>query len=96
MEEGFQPRIFPPMVSTKMYPSYKVDEGYSEDTRSQDDPDSPMRMDAGRDDVLQTQIASDAVMALSDGEKSGKSFSTLSLLERHLTNTRRTRIQYPT
>ena len=55
------------MVSTKMDPSYKVDEGYSEDTRSQDDSDSPMRMEPGGDDVL-----FDAVMALGDGEKSGE------------------------
>lgn len=63
--EGFQARDFSSMVSTKMDPSYKVDEGYSEDTRSQDDSDSRMRMEPGGDDVL-----FDAVMALGDGEKS--------------------------
>ena len=60
------------MVSTKMDPSYKVDEGYSEDTRSQDDPDSPMRMEQGGDETLPTQMAFEAVMARSDGEKGGK------------------------
>lgn len=59
------------MVSPKMDLSYKVDEGYSEDTRSQDDPDSPMRMDSGGDDVIPTQTILDAVMALGEGEKSG-------------------------
>ncbi len=83
------------MVSTKMYPSYRVDEGYSEDTRSQDDLDSPMRMESGADDMLQIQIASDAAMALNDGEKGGKSFSTLPVLREHLTDISRTRIQYP-
>ena len=59
------------MVSAKMDPSYKVDEGYSEDTRSQDDLDSPMRMDAGGDDMLPTQTTFDAVMALGEGDRSG-------------------------
>ena len=89
--DGFQARL-PPMVSSKMYSSYKVDEGYSEDARSQDDPDSPMRIDAGGDDVLRAQMASDAAMALSDGEKSGKCFPTLSMPQAYLTDTRRTRI----
>lgn len=68
--EGYRTRAYPPMVSTKMDSSYKVDEGYSEDTRSQDDPDSPMRMEPEGDDMLPTQTAFDAVMALSEGEKS--------------------------
>ena len=60
------------MVSPKMDPSYKVDEGYSEDARSQDDTDSPMRIDSGGDDILPTQMTFDTVMALGEGEKSGK------------------------
>lgn len=59
------------MVSAKMDLSYKVDEGYSEDTRSQDDPDSPMRTESGGEEILPTQIAMDAVMVLGDGEKGG-------------------------
>lgn len=59
------------MLSSKMDLSYKVDEGYSEDTRSQDELDSPMRMESGGDDVLPTQTIFDAVMALGEGEKSG-------------------------
>ena len=82
------------MVVTKMDP-YKVDEGYSEDTRSQDDPDSPMRMEPGGDDMLSTQMTYEAVMALSEGEKSGKQclpFSTVSQCIKRLTNMRRVRI----
>ena len=93
--EGFQARVFPPMVTTKMYASYKVDEGYSEDTRSQDDPDSPMRMESGGDDMLQTQMAYNAVMALSDGEKSGNPLPTLLAIVASY-NVCRIRIQYPT
>lgn len=55
------------MVPAKMDTSYKVDEGYSEDTRSQDDSDSCLRMEPGGDDML-----FDAVMALGEGEKKGK------------------------
>lgn len=90
--EGYRTRAYPPMVSTKMDPSYKVDEGYSEDTRSQDDPDSPMRMEPEGDDMLPTQTAFDAVMALSEGEKSGKQyqlFPTMLRLIADLTNMRR-------
>lgn len=69
------------MVSSKMYASYKVDEGYSEDTKSQDDPDSPMRMEPGGEDMLQNPMVYDAVMVLAEGEKSGKPFSTISGLK---------------
>ena len=84
------------MASTKMYTSYKVDEGYSEDTRSQDDPDSPMRMEPGGDDMLQNQLVLDAVMALSEGEKTGKRFLRMSRFKANPTNIRRARIQRPT
>lgn len=69
--EEYQAPACPPIASPKMDLSYKVDEGYSEDTRSQDDPESPMRMESG-DDMLPTQTVLDAVMALGEGEKSGK------------------------
>lgn len=59
------------MISAKMDSSYKVDEGYSEDTRSQDDSDSSMRMEPGGEDEL-----FDAVMALGEGEKKGKQCRT--------------------
>ena len=93
--EAYQARVFPPMVSTKMDPSYKVDEGYSEDARSQDDSDSPMRMETGGDDMLPTQTIFDTVMALSEGEKSGKQCqlsSTMLRLMADLTNMRRNRV----
>ena len=70
--EDYQARAFPPRVPAKMDLSYKVDEGYSEDARSQDDPDSPMRMESGGDDMLPTQMVLDAVMAFGEGEKKGK------------------------
>lgn len=79
--EGYQARVLPPMVSPKTYASYKVDEGYSEDTKSQDDPDSPMRMEPGGEDIPQNPMVGDAVMALGEGEKSGKPFSTISGLK---------------
>ena len=79
--ENYQARVFPPMVSTKMYTSYKVDEGYSEDTRSQDDPDSPMRSEPGEDDMLRKEMMSDAISALGEGEKSGKLLSTTSMFQ---------------
>lgn len=68
----YQPRF----VSTKMDPSLKIDEGYSEDARSQDDPDSPMRLDAMSDGVLSQSWSVAAgipaqIMALSEAERSG-------------------------
>ena len=68
--EDYRERPFSPLLSTKMDPSYKVDEGYSEDTRSQDDPDFPMRMEPDGEDMLPTHI--DAVMALSESDRSGE------------------------
>lgn len=79
--ESYQARAFSPTVSDKMYTSYKVDEGYSEDTRSQDDPDSPMAVEPGGEEMLQAQTDTNAlynaVIALGDGEKSGELFSTI-------------------
>jgi len=58
----------------KMDPSYKLDEGYSEDTRSQDDLDSPIAME--QYGVLQSHMMSatelsTAVSALTEAEKAG-------------------------
>ena len=93
--EGYQASAFPPMVSTKMDSSYKVDEGYSEDTRSQDDTDSPMRMETGGDDMLSAQAIVDTVIALNEGEKSGKQWplflTMLQLMVDH-TDMRRNRV----
>ena len=59
--------------------SYKMDEGYSEAPRSQDDPDSPTAMEQdGENLLLQPQVMtsagiSTAVSALSEAEKAGMS-----------------------
>ena len=93
--EGYQARAFSPIVSPKMDLSYKVDEGYSEDTRSQDDPESPMRMESEGDDMLPTQTIFDAVMALGEGEKSGmhcQILPTMSLLVKDFANMCRIRL----
>ncbi len=60
----------------KMDPSYKLDEGYSEDTRSQDGLESPIHMETGNDALLASQlgvggILPPGVMALSEAERSG-------------------------
>ena len=59
----------------KMDPSYKVDEGYSEETRSQDGLESP-NMELGNDALLVSQLGvggvlPPSVMALSEAERSG-------------------------
>lgn len=61
-----------------------MDEGYSEDTRSQDELDSPIGMDGGNENLLQSQIMSatglpTAVLALSEAEKAGMSTEELFL-----------------
>ena len=61
-----------------MEASYKMDEGYSEDTRSQDELDSPMGMESGNENLLHSQVISatglsTAVLALSEAEKAGMS-----------------------
>lgn len=57
--------------------SFKVDEGYSEETRSQDDLDSPMRLESISDDTATVPINDlpalpPAILALSEAERSGK------------------------
>ena len=59
----------------KMDPSYKLDEGYSEDTRSQDGLESP-NVEMGNDALLASQLGvggvlPPGVMALSEAERSG-------------------------
>ena len=58
-----------------MDPSYKLDEGYSEDTRSQDGLESPT-VEMGNDVLLASQLGVEGVlpsgvMALSEAERSG-------------------------
>ena len=58
-----------------MDPAYKIDEGYSEETRSQDDMDSPMRLVANTEDLKahSLRLAMNAIMSLGEAEKSGMS-----------------------
>ncbi len=56
--------------------SFKVDEGYSEETRSQDDVDSAMRLDPRTNEitVMRAPMVAglpEGIMALSEAERSG-------------------------
>ena len=53
--------------------SYKIDEGYSEETRSQDELDSPMGMESNTEEMLpdSLRLAMDSIMSLGETEKSG-------------------------
>ena len=53
--------------------SYRIDEGYSEETRSQDDLESPMRLEANTEDMLPTslRLAMDTIMSLEESDKCG-------------------------
>ncbi len=56
--------------------SFKVDEGYSEESRSQDDLDSPMRSESISDETVTVPINDPptlppAILALSEAERSG-------------------------
>lgn len=64
-------------ATSKMDLSFKVDEGYSEETRSQDDLDSPMRLESISDETVTVPINDPpalppAILALSEAERSGK------------------------
>ncbi len=59
-----------------MESSYKLDEGYSEETRSQEGIDEPMRIDPGDESAVFGQIPlgaglQDAVLALGENERKG-------------------------
>lgn len=65
----------------KMDASSRIDEGYSEDTRSQDGADSPMRMDPIGDASLPQSWSSTAgvshqIMSLSEAERSRMTMNT--------------------
>ena len=70
-------RFFPqPLVTSKIDPSFKIDEGYSEDARSQDDPDSPMKLESAMADAFQPSWSfaagfQDQILALNEVERSG-------------------------
>lgn len=68
------------MLRNKMDQSYRVDEGYSEDPRSEGDPESPMGMESGQDDLMTGQVhfgagLLEAALGLGEAEKSGRSLS---------------------
>ena len=65
-------------VAAKMESSYKVDEGYSEETRSQEGIDSPMQVDSGDERAVFGHLPlgaglQDAVLALGENERRGES-----------------------
>ncbi len=64
-------------MSVKMEAAYKVDEGYSEETKSQEGTDSPMPMDADDENAIlgQFPLASglqDAILAHGENERKGR------------------------
>ncbi|KAI4215858.1 MAG: hypothetical protein LQ351_001846 [Letrouitia transgressa] len=64
-----------PLMTPKMDPSFKIDEGYSEDARSQDDPDSPMKMESSVADIFSSPWAMggsipEQILALSESDRS--------------------------
>lgn len=69
-------------LAAKMEPSYKVDEGYSEETRSQEEMDETMRMDPGDESAVFGPYSSgaglqDTVLALGENERRGESLCLL-------------------
>lgn len=65
------------MLRTKMDQSYRVDEGYSEDPRSEGDPESPMGMESGQDELISGHPTFgagllEAALGLGESEKSGR------------------------
>ncbi|KAL9612455.1 MAG: hypothetical protein Q9167_002964 [Letrouitia subvulpina] len=62
-------------MTSKLDPSFKIDEGYSEDARSQDDPDSPMKIESSMADVFSSTWATGAsipeqILALNETDRS--------------------------
>lgn len=53
--------------------SYKIDEGYSEETRSQDELDSPMRLEPTTDEMIQNamRLAMGNIMSWKEDDRSG-------------------------
>lgn len=75
---GQRPTYQPRFATTKMDPSLKIDEGYSEDARSLDDPESPMGLDTVSECALSQSWSVAAgippqIMALNEAERSGTS-----------------------
>ena len=67
----------PPCPASSRQAPFKLDEGYSEETRSLDDGDSTLGAEPGNSEPIATSLSplmglSDAVMALTEVERSGK------------------------
>ena len=74
------PLTFRRSMAAKMEAAYKVDEGYSEDTRSQEGIDSPIPMDADDENAILGHFPlgpglQDAVLALGENERKGERLS---------------------
>lgn len=76
--------LYRAMALPRMDTSYKIDEGYSEETRSQDELDSPMRLDPSAEGMVSTsmRLAMDSIMSLSEEGKSGMTYALESFLMR--------------
>jgi len=76
--------LYRAMALPRMDTSYKIDEGYSEETRSQDELDSPMRLDPSAEGMVFTsmRLAMDSIMSLSEEGKSGMTYALESFLMR--------------
>ena len=65
----------------EIVPAFKVDEGYSEDNRSQEDVDSPAKSEVtAADTIMPVRMLAglpEGIMALSEAERSGKYASLL-------------------
>ncbi|KAL8826568.1 MAG: hypothetical protein Q9191_003719 [Dirinaria sp. TL-2023a] len=62
--------------------SYKIDEGYSEETRSQDELDSAMRLESSTDEMLPNpmRLAMDSIMSLREEDRSEFVYNVLQTL----------------
>lgn len=73
--------LYRAMALPRMDTSYKIDEGYSEETRSQDELDSPMRLESSAEGMISTsmRLAMDSIMSLSEEGKSGMNLVSRSI-----------------
>lgn len=93
LREGASHRVhtFGQALSSKMEASYKVDEGYSEETKSQEGTDSPIPMDADDENAILGQFPlgsglQDAVLALGENERKGTIVYPQEILYVHLSD----------
>ena len=73
---GSQQNCTPPCLISALDAPFKLDEGYSEETRSQYDGDSSMGLEPRSGNVMPLSLSSltvlpDVVMSLSEAERSG-------------------------